>query len=105
MKKFVLVVNREEYESNPRGCYHGTLKFGDVAYHKDLLAKNEVCFGGGEWSEDKESKTLRLFEESAIYGYPKFDFIDDISLPDIFKGYKVWYEFLNYRHKENKTIQ
>lgn len=98
MRKFILVI---KHDDNTRT---GILRFGDVAWHKDLLCPKEYCLGGGSWTLDPENKTLELYDMSGDFGMPKFEYADQLAFPDEFKEYNIWYRYPFYMNKENKII-
>lgn len=52
---------------------NGELRLGYVEYHKHLLKKNEYyCNGGGKFFIDNLSKTVKLWDCSGDFGFPKF---------------------------------
>lgn len=53
---------------------NGTLKFGHVYLHKDLLGFGEkCCYGGGLWLIDEKRRAVLLYGRSFDFGPPNFD--------------------------------
>lgn len=51
----------------------GVLKFGNVYHHRNLLAWDEECTGGGGlWRVDEERGMVLLFGRSFEFGAPDF---------------------------------
>lgn len=52
----------------------GTLRFGEVYHHRNLLRSNECCIrGGGLWRVDNERGIIVLYGRSFEFGTPSFD--------------------------------
>lgn len=73
----------------------GTMKFGDVLYHKDLIPGNEMtCCGGGFWTIDNQRGIIILYGQSYDFGKPDFSrlrAIDKSTLPANL-GYPIFYK-------------
>lgn len=51
----------------------GTLKFGDVEYHRDLIPQGDsTCHGGGFWHLDNRRQIILLYGRSYDFGVPEF---------------------------------
>lgn len=79
-QKFVIVVDKNEYKEY---LDHDTeliakLRLGNVIYHKELVSKNEYCFGGGAFEYSANDKDVLLYGTSGDYGDPRWDFPDKI---------------------------
>jgi len=70
----------------------GTLKYGDVRMHKDLLRGKEMCIGGGYYEFDYISNRLLLSGESYDFGKPKWNYIDELKVPSSLQGLTILYE-------------
>ena len=58
----------------------GTLKFGTVYLHRDLLAPGEKCvYGGGLWRMDHGRGAIVLYGRSFDFGPPDFDYVRRID--------------------------
>lgn len=52
----------------------GTLKFGEVYHHRNLLKGDESClYGGGLWRVDEERGIVILYGRSFEFGAPSFE--------------------------------
>ncbi|MDO4190609.1 MAG: hypothetical protein Q4D14_02840 [Bacteroidales bacterium] len=75
----------------------GTLVFGNVYLHRDLLPHTDsTCYGGGLWQLDYERHCIILFGRSFDFGTPDFSQlqrIDYSSLP-IGRGWPIFYQHL-----------
>lgn len=82
MNKFIITQN-------------GTLVFGDVHLHRDLIPEgDDTCHGGGFWTIDNQCGITLLYGRSFDFGAPEFQFlknIDEISLPASL-GYPIFYK-------------
>ena len=59
---------------------NGTLKFGHVYLHKDLLGFGEkCCYGGGLWLIDEKRRAVLLYGRSFDFGPPNFDEVRHIE--------------------------
>jgi len=70
----------------------GVLKCGDVRMHRDLLASNETCIGGGRYEFDYVSSSLLLSGSSYDYGKPHWNLIDTLKVPMDLAGWTITYE-------------
>ncbi|MCQ2126168.1 MAG: hypothetical protein MJZ06_01840 [Bacteroidaceae bacterium] len=58
----------------------GTLKFGQVSLHRNLLEFGEEdCNGGGLWDFDKNNGAVILFGRSFDFGAPDFSRLNRIE--------------------------
>lgn len=58
----------------------GTLRFGSVYLHKDLLKSGERCiYGGGRWKIDEGRGAIVLYGRSFDFGPPDFDYVKHID--------------------------
>lgn len=58
----------------------GTLRFGRVYMHRDLLLPSERCtYGGGLWRVDEGRRAILLFGRSFDFGPPDFDYVRHID--------------------------
>lgn len=58
----------------------GTLKFGVVHMHKDILSFGETCeFGGGMWDIDNSRGAILLYGSSFDFGSPQMDQVKKID--------------------------
>lgn len=73
----------------------GTLVFGDVSLHRDLIpdGQNE-CYGGGFWNIDNQRGIILLSGRSFDFGAPVFSQLRriDRSMPPGSLGYPVFYQ-------------
>ena len=52
----------------------GTLRFGIVYQHRELLQMGESCpYGGGLWELDRERGAILLYGRSFAFGAPCFE--------------------------------
>lgn len=70
----------------------GTLKYGNVRMHKDLLTGSETCIGGGFYEFDLVSNRLLLTGRSYDFGRPAWNRISLLKVPSVFKGLTILYE-------------
>ena len=70
----------------------GEFKYGDVTMHKDLLGPSDTCIGGGFYEFDYVSNRLLLTGRSYDFGYPQWDDIEVLRLPEALRGLAVLYE-------------
>lgn len=73
----------------------GTLKFGDVHLHLDLLPEGDAtCHGGGFWKIDNQRGVLLLYGRSFDFGAPEFSYLHriDTSVPPASLGYPMFYQ-------------
>lgn len=82
MQKFIITEN-------------GTMVFGDVRLHRDLIPYGDTtCHGGGFWRIDNQRGCIILFGRSFDFGSPEFNClrrIDTTTLPGSL-GYPMFYE-------------
>ncbi len=72
----------------------GTLIFGNVYLHRDLLPLHDsTCYGGGLWEVDHERHCIVLFGRSFDFGPPDFSQLRRIDLASCPKrdGYPIFY--------------
>lgn len=63
---------------------NGTLRFGHVYLHKELLLHNEQCtHGGGLWKIDHAQNAILLYGKSFDFGYPAINQIKKIDWNNI----------------------
>ncbi|MCD8387182.1 MAG: hypothetical protein LUD17_09870 [Bacteroidales bacterium] len=79
MKKFIITSD-------------GLLKFGDVSMHKDLLAEDEYCLGGGYYDFDYVFNRLLLSGKSYDFGRPRWLKLDALQVPKSLEGLRILYE-------------
>lgn len=91
--KFIIAVKKDDYKRNisKESPLKGELRFGYVAYHKDLLKTDEYCLGGGAYEVDDENKKLILNEKSMDFDEPRFDRVESVTCPKCFEGYEITY--------------
>ncbi len=77
----------------------GTLRFGMVNLHEDLLQVGDRCLGGGYYEIDPMGYRLLLDRESYDFGPPRWDMVDSLRLPSDYRGLKVI-----YRHIDGTTL-
>ncbi len=80
--KFILV-------SEPGSPLLGTLVYGKVGQHKELVQGYVKVHGGGWYLKDDEKKTMLLYGSSGDYGAPRLSFLNRI--PRELKGYRFLY--------------
>lgn len=73
----------------------GTLVFGDVEYHYELIPDGEsTCHGGGFWQIDNQKGLIVLSGRSFDFGAPEFSYlqrVDRSSGPGLL-GYPIVYK-------------
>lgn len=72
----------------------GTLVFGRVFMHRDLLpAGDDTCHGGGLWKIDNQRGCLILYGRSFDFGMPDFSQLQRVDRSDIpgSLGYPMFY--------------
>lgn len=72
----------------------GTLRFGTVSLHKDLLpAGDQSCHGGGLWKIDNQRGIIILHGRSFDFGMPEFEYFKRVSAegPGAL-GYPIFYQ-------------
>lgn len=82
MQKFIITLN-------------GTLEFGDVKLHRELIpAGEESCYGGGFWTIDNQRGMLLLYGRSFDFGEPEFSHLRRInrSMPPASLGFPIFYK-------------
>lgn len=89
--KFLIVIEKDEiFNDNPTG----TLRFGDVMFHRDLLSEKDLgkvyTRGGGSYLINDNSDTFVLYDESADFGVPKFEEYEwkEFKCPNWLANYK-----------------
>ena len=80
--KFIIV-------SRPESPLKGTLVYGMVVNHRDLVSGYVKVHGGGWYVKDDHKKTMLLYGSSGDYGEPRLDFLNRI--PGELKGYTFLY--------------
>ena len=73
----------------------GTLEFGDVRLHRDLIPDGEdSCHGGGFWTIDNQRGIILLSGRSFDFGEPDFTRLRRIngSAPPASLGYPIFYQ-------------
>ena len=72
----------------------GTLVFGDVELHRNLIPEgDDTCHGGGLWRIDNQRGIIELSGRSFDFGAPEFSFllwVDRSSVPGSL-GYPIFY--------------
>lgn len=76
----------------------GHLRYGDVNMHRDLLQPGDECIGGGTYEFDYINGRLCLSGKSYDYGRPKWDWIDTIIVPEVFRGLDITYDGIPLQH-------
>ena len=73
----------------------GTLRFGDVEYHRDLIPEGDAtCHGGGFWTIDNQQGIIILHGRSFDFGAPEFCHLRRIKSDDMpaCLGYPMYYK-------------
>lgn len=73
----------------------GTLEFGDVRLHRDLIPEGDnTCHGGGFWTIDNQRGIILLYGRSFDFGAPEFPFLRRInkSVMPACLGYPIFYK-------------
>lgn len=74
----------------------GTLLFGDVALHRDLIPEgDDTCHGGGFWQIDNQKGIVLLTGRSFDFGAPEFSYfkrVDRNSIPGKL-NYPIYYRW------------
>ncbi len=73
----------------------GTLVFGDVMLHRELIPYGDAtCRGGGFWRVDNQRGCIILSGKSFDFGSPEFQCLRkiDTSEPPASLGYPIFYE-------------
>lgn len=87
----------------------GTMRFGDVQLHRDLIPYgDDTCYGGGFWRVDNHRGCIILSGRSYDFGAPEFSrlrSIDTTTAPGSL-GYPMFYErmFAGEEYLEPVTI-
>jgi len=72
----------------------GTLRFGDVSLHRDLIPMgDDTCHGGGFWQIDNQRGIVILSGRSFDFGAPEFSYlrrVDRTEGPGLL-GYPIFY--------------
>lgn len=79
--KFILVTS----EGDP----FGTLRFGLVWNHVDLLKEGETVHGGGWYDRDYNNRRFILYGQSIDFGKPDMSYLDRI--PSTLMGYRFFF--------------
>lgn len=72
----------------------GTLVFGDVDLHRDLIPHGEdTCHGGGLWRIDNQRGIIELSGRSFDFGAPEFSYFKRVERPEVLEqlGYPIFY--------------
>ena len=69
----------------------GHLRLGEVTLHRELLMPHEQCLGGGFYEFDYVGKRLILSGKSFDYGPPRWDRIDELFVPEAYRGAPIIY--------------
>ena len=98
MKKFVLVVDTNKFSRQEirQGTADVILRIGNPAYHRELVRKNEICLGGGEWEVNNDTNEMTLKDQSGDFGVPRFMQAKNILVDSKFKKYKITYFYPYY---------
>lgn len=73
----------------------GTLIFGDVHLHRDLIPKGDAtCYGGGFWTIDNQRGVIILYGRSFDFGAPEFNRMQRIKkdVMPVILGYPIFYK-------------
>lgn len=63
---------------------NGTLRFGHVYLHRELLLHGERCiYGGGLWKIDEKRGAILLYGRSFDFGPPDFNYVHHIEWSSI----------------------
>ena len=71
----------------------GYMRLGMVNMHKDLLLPGDECIGGGYYRFDYVSNRLLLDHKSYDYGKPKWQWVDILKVPAIYRGLEIVYVY------------
>ena len=98
MKKFVLVVDTNKFSRQEirQGTADAILRIGNPIYHRELVRKNEICLGGGEWEVNNDANAMILKDQSGDFGVPRFMQAKNILVDAKFKKYKITYFYPCY---------
>lgn len=69
----------------------GHLRLGMVYMHKDLLLPGEECLGGGYYEFDYIGSRLLLSGKSYDFGRPKWNLVDAVIVPEVYRGLTIVY--------------
>lgn len=69
----------------------GFLRLGMVYMHKDLLRPGEGCLGGGYYEFDYINSRLLLSGKSYDFGRPKWNLVDAVIVPEVYRGLSIVY--------------
>lgn len=69
----------------------GMLRMGMVELHRDLLRPGDMCYGGGYYEFDYVSNRLILSGESTDFGIPRWDWLDELHVPEVERGLRIVY--------------
>ena len=69
----------------------GFLRLGMVYMHKDLLHPGESCLGGGNYEFDYINSRLLLSGKSYDFGRPKWNLVDAVIVPEVYRGLSIVY--------------
>ncbi len=69
----------------------GHFRLGMVHLHKDLLVGKEQCYGGGYYEFDYVSNRLILTGESYDFGRPRWEWVDVLKVPEVYRGLRIIY--------------
>ena len=70
----------------------GYFRYGDVNLHRELLQAGEECLGGGFHEFDYIRNSLELSGRSYDYGRPRWDAVDVLTVPAVFRGLDIRYD-------------
>ena len=73
----------------------GHLRFGMVFMHEDLLLAGDQCIGGGYYAIDPIGMRLMLDRESFDLGPPKWHLVEELYLPEEYRGLRLVYCYDN----------
>lgn len=62
-----------------------------VTLHRDLLMAHEQCLGGGFYEFDYVGNKLLLYGKSFDYGYPRWNKVDELLVPEALRGCGIVY--------------
>lgn len=69
----------------------GVFRLGMVTWHRDLLLPGEYCYGGGYYEFDFVSNRLILTGESTDFGRPRWEWIEVLRVPAVYRGLRIIY--------------
>jgi len=72
----------------------GTLLFGNVFLHRELLPYGDsTCYGGGLWKIDDQRKCIILFGRSFDFGLPDFAYLQRVNYSETgYREYPIFYQ-------------